>query len=45
MSSNVKGYRKTPERHVVKSIITAKITPKIISSADSVDEAVAGSYG
>jgi hypothetical protein len=36
---------KTPEEHVFKPIITAKTTPKAVSTADSADEAVTGAYG
>jgi hypothetical protein len=40
-----KEQSKTPDRHVVKSIITAKTTPKVITAADSVDEIAAGADG
>jgi hypothetical protein len=40
-----KGYCKTPDIHVVKSIITAKITPKVISTADPADEVAASTDG
>jgi hypothetical protein len=40
-----KGWTKTPELHVLKSIITAKITPKAVPAADPAYEAVAGTYG
>jgi hypothetical protein len=36
---------KTPDIHVVKSIITAKTTPKTVSAANSANEAAAGAYG
>jgi hypothetical protein len=40
-----KWSSKTPDIHVVKSIITAKITPKTVSAANSADEAAAGADG
>ena len=36
---------KTPDIHVVKSIITAKVTTKTVAAANSADEIVAGAYG
>ena len=39
-----RGSEKTPDIHVFKSIITAKITPKALASANTADEAVAGAY-
>jgi hypothetical protein len=40
-----KGCRAKPlERNVVKSIITAKVTTKTVTAADSVDEAATGAY-
>jgi hypothetical protein len=40
-----KGWSKTPDLHVFKSIITAKITPKTVPAANSIDEIAAGADG
>jgi hypothetical protein len=40
-----KGRSKTPDIHVVKSIITAKITPKTVPAANSINEIAAGADG
>jgi hypothetical protein len=40
-----KRSSKTPDIHVVKSIITAKITPKTVPAADSANEVAAGADG
>jgi hypothetical protein len=40
-----KRSSKTPDIHVVKSIITAKITPKTVPAANSAHEVAAGADG